>query len=88
MTAQNVRQSIMNAVYANIGLEDHSSTARPRSRVEPRYTPCTDAHPLRAPSRAELGHQQSAAVLSSAPLRPSKEGEFALLPSALITMPF
>ncbi|KAE8416509.1 clasp N terminal-domain-containing protein [Aspergillus pseudocaelatus] len=73
MTAQNVRQSIMNAVYANIGLEDHSSTARPRSRVEPRYTPCTDAHPLRAASRAELGHQQSAAVISSAPLRPSKE---------------
>ncbi|KNG90045.1 protein stu1 [Aspergillus nomiae NRRL 13137] len=73
MTAQNVRQSIVNAVYAKIGLDDHSSTARPRSRVEPRYTPCADTHPLRSASRAEAVHQQPAAVVSSAPVRPSKE---------------
>ncbi|OGM41909.1 protein stu1 [Aspergillus bombycis] len=73
MAAQNVRQSIVNAVYAKIGLEDHSSTARPRSRVEPRYTPCADSHPLRSASRAEVLHQQPATVASSAPVRPSKE---------------
>ncbi|KAB8279550.1 protein stu1 [Aspergillus minisclerotigenes] len=87
MTAQNVRQSIVNAVYANIGLEDHSSTARPRSRVEPRYTPCTDSHPLRSASRAEVVHQQSAAVVSSAPLRPSKEATPMVEPEPIKSRP-
>ncbi|OOO11351.1 CLASP N-terminal domain [Aspergillus oryzae] len=87
MTAQNVRQSIVNAVYANIGLEDHSSTARPRSRVEPRYTPCTDSHPLRSASRAEVVHQQPAAVVSSAPLRPSKEATPMVEPEPIKSRP-
>ncbi|KAE8318611.1 clasp N terminal-domain-containing protein [Aspergillus transmontanensis] len=87
MTAQNVRQSIVNAVYANIGLEDHSSTARPRSRVEPRYTPCAESHPLRSASRAEVVHQQPAAVVSSAPLRPSKEATPMVEPEQIKSRP-
>ncbi|KAE8355010.1 clasp N terminal-domain-containing protein [Aspergillus coremiiformis] len=67
MTTQNVRKSIVNAIITNIGLEDHSSTARPLSRTDARPASRVESHhhPPRPHSRVEVVHQRSAAVVAS-----------------------
>ncbi|KAF5856905.1 suppressor of tub2 mutation [Aspergillus alliaceus] len=72
MSTQNVRKSIVNAIIANIGLEDDASVAiaRPLSRTEPRPTSRVETQPPRPVSRVEVVRQRPPAVSHSHPPSP------------------